>query len=194
MKKFIILIAIIALTIPARAQDSSRPRFLGLGATVSAPISFYKNSDYRVEGYSAAVAIGVDYAKPVSDRFAIGMYASLGGGPVFSRRVYSSDGYVDRNGILPGFELKAGILMLVGDVSDKPFILGVAPCTGFGMCNPTIYLPAEIRFGRLLTNKFYVTGNLGFGIPLGYNDGTETYFFIHPGITLGCNFGPKRNR
>lgn len=83
---------------------------------------------------------------------------------------------MDRNGIMPGFEIKAGILMLVGDVRENPFIIGVTPFTGFGICNPAIYIPAEIRFGRLLTRHFYLTGNLGLGIPLGYN------------------FGPKRSR
>lgn len=63
--------------------------------------------------------------------------------------------------------------MMAGNVIDKPYIIGIAPCTGFCFCNPSIYLLAEVRFGRQITKDLYLTGNMVIGVPLGYNDGTE---------------------
>ena len=190
---FVIALLSSAVGISARAGDDSdggRPRFLGLGGTLGAPVAWYQNPDYHVVGCGVAMKIGVDFAHPVSDKFAVGVYAAIGGGPVFSKRV--SGDFEDRNGVLPGIDVKVGLLMLVGDVCDRPFIIGVAPATGFGMCNPLIYLPAELRFGRLLSRHLYITGNLTTGVPLGYNDGTELSIFVEPSLTIGYNFGPKR--
>ena len=199
MKKYIsIVIFTLLAVVSVRAEGGSSQaagRFLGLNGTVGAAFSYYTNPDYHTDGFRPGIKIGVDCAYPVGDRFAVGFYTTLGGGPVFSRRVAKADKDTYHNGPLPGFDLKVGLLALVGDLSDKPFIIGLAPCSGFGMCNPVIYLPIEARFGRVVGKRLYVTGNLAVGAPLGYKDGTEHYLFIEPSISLGFNFGPrKKNR
>ena len=205
MKKVIILLSALSLAIltattvhaggtyvpPAQGRD----RFLGINGTVGAAVPYYQNPDYYVIGTRPGIKLGVDCAYPIGSRFALGLYASIGGGPVFSQRVTKPEKEVYKNGNVPGFDLKLGLLALVGDLNENPYIFGVAPCTGFGMCNPTIYLPVEVRFGRLLGRRLYVTGNLAVGVPLGYNDGTEHYLFLEPSLSVGFNFGPrKKNR
>lgn len=197
MKKIFLLSVLAFLTASAFARTGDDwtegpNRFLGLNATITSPIAGYHNPDYRVEAYGSEIKIGVDCAYRIADRFALGFYVAIGGGPVFSKRVWASDNFVDPNGIKPGFDLRAGVLMLVGDLAEKPFIIGVAPCTGFGMFNPNIYLPVEARFGRELGKGFYLTGNLTVGVPLAYHDGTESYYFIEPAVSIGYNFGPRK--
>ena len=193
MKKLIILILAALMAAPAWAggtyrKDRRENRFLGLSITASAPVSLYGNPDYRTQGFGAEALIGVDFAHRVTDNFALGLYAMIGGGPVFSRRIYADDNSVDWNSAKPGINLKAGLLMLAGDINDKPYIIGIAPCSGFCFSNPSIYLPAEVRFGRVVTEGLYLTGNLAFGVPLGYNDGTGHSLIIEPSFTLGFRF------
>ena len=204
MKKVIILLSALSLAIltatTAHAGGNygqptqGRDRFLGINGTVGVAVPYYQNPDYYVSGARPEIKLGVDCAYPVGDRFSLGLYASIGGGPVFSQRVSKLDKEVYKNGNVPGFDLKLGLLALVGNINENPYILGVAPCTGFGMCNPTIYLPVEVRFGRLLGQRLYVTGNLAVGVPLGYNDGSESYLFIEPTLSVGFNFGPRQKK
>lgn len=193
MKKLFIFILTALIAVQAWAggayrKDGGQNRFLGLSITASAPVSLYSNPDYRAQGFGAEALIGVDYAHRVTDRFSLGFYTMIGGGPVFSRRIYADDNSVDWNSMKPGINLKAGLLMMVGNVDDKPYIIGIAPCTGFCFCNPSIYLPAEVRFGRQLTKGLYLTGNMAIGVPLGYNDGTEHSLIFEPSLTLGFKF------
>ncbi|MBO4535615.1 MAG: hypothetical protein J5702_00260 [Bacteroidales bacterium] len=190
MKKLLIIFLAALLAAPAWARGASEKenRFLGLSVTASAPIALYSNPDYHTQGFGAEALIGVDYAHRLTDRFALGFYAMIGGGPVFSRHIYADDNSVDWNSAKPGINLKAGLLMLAGDILDKPYIIGIAPCTGFCFCNPSIYLPAEVRFGRMITKGLYLTGNVAFGLPLGYNDGTEHNLIFEPSLTLGFKF------
>ncbi len=202
MKKILILFSALGLAMlmatPSHAGGNygqapqGRNRFLGINGTVGAAIPYYQNPDYYVIGARPEIKLGVDCAYPIGSRFALGLYASIGGGPVFSQRVTKPEKEVYKNGNVPGFDLKLGLLALVGDLNENPYIFGVAPCTGFGMCNPAIYLPVEVRFGRLLGRRLYVTGNLAVGVPLGYNDGTEHYLFIEPTLSVGFNFGPRK--
>ena len=193
MKKLTILLLAALMAAPAWAggtykTDRRQDRFLGLGITASAPIALFSSPDYGAQGFGAEALLGVDYAHRVTDSFALGFYAMIGGGPVFSRRTYADDNSVDWNRAKPGINLKAGLLMLAGDINDKPYIIGVAPCSGFCFCNPAVYLPAEVRFGRVVTKGLYLTGNLAIGVPLGYNDGIAHTFIAEPSLTLGFKF------
>lgn len=37
-----------------------------------------------------------------------------------------------------------------------------------------------------------LAGNLTVGVPLAYHDGTESYYFIEPAVSIGYNFGPRK--
>ena len=87
----------------------------------------------------------------------------------------------------PGFDVKLGLLMLAGDLNNRPFIIGFAPCTGYNFTSDCQeFLPLELRFGRVLGKRFYITGNLNMGIPI-YGS-----FMIEPGIALGWRLGKQQ--
>ena len=86
-----------------------------------------------------------------------------------------------------GFDVKLGILMLAGNLNDRPYIIGIAPCIGYVETNAfsEIFLPLELRFGRVLGKRFYITGNINMGIPF------DLSFMIEPSITLGLRLGKR---
>ena len=187
MKKTI-LILLMALVggVSALAQDG-RPIFLGLNGTAGFPFNTRMKDDamepYRENAIGFGVKAGLDFAYPITDNFALGAYIAIGSGPSFIFRS-TEEGMHDISCV---FDATAGLLMLAGNLREQPFIIGVAPLTGFGYCDRE-YLPVEVRFGRLLKNDFYITGNLLFGVPpvLG--------IMFEPSISLGFNFGPRLKR
>ena len=163
---------------PAPLPDvrNGRNIFVGLNGTIGIPMGM----NYRdAFGFGMNIKFGVDFAYPVADKFAIGTYMNIGSGPEMA---FDGKGEVYLG---PNFDFKVGLLMLAGDVNDRPFIIGISPCVGFGF-NPVVYyLPFEFRFGRITKEHLYVTGNLNIGIPFG------GIFMIEPGITIGYHFGDK---
>ncbi len=160
---------------PQPVVKNGRNIFVGLNGTIGLPMSMNYRGDF---GLGFNLKFGVDFAYPVAAKFAIGTYMNMGGG------MGMHFGYSE---VLLGgnFDFKAGLLMLAGDVNDRPFIIGVSPCIGFGFTPEVLYIPFELRFGRITKKHVYVTGNLNMGIPL---DGS---FMIEPSITIGYHFGDK---
>lgn len=71
-------------------------------------------------------------------------------------------------------------------MTNKPFLLGVAPCTGFGLYDFDFVLPIEVRFGKYITDRWYIMGDLTYHHSLA----AET-LCIEPAIRIGYNFGRK---
>ncbi len=183
--------------VPVPKPQGGRNIFLGLNGSIGLPMgsggywkpttkeyydSYGYHSEYNYYGsYVSYFAmglnldLGLDFAYPVTDRFAIGFYTKLGSGfGVVGDEVGGS------------FDFKFGLLMLAGNVNERPFIIGLSPCIGFGtVAFEEVYLPFELRFGRVLPKHFYITGNMNFGIPL------SDCFIAEPSITLGYHFGDK---
>lgn len=155
---------------PKPVVKNGRNIFVGLNGTVGLPM--YENSFF---GVGLNMKVGVDFAYPVTDKFAIGLYLNMGGG-------FGSARY---GGVDGSFDFKTGLLMLAGDVNDRPFIIGVSPFLGFGFMPNVEYLPFELRFGRIIKKHLYITGNLNIGIPL--NGG----FMVEPSVSIGYHFGDK---
>ena len=141
--------------------QKGRNVFFGLNGTLGIPI---------LTGVGANLKIGADFAWPLSDNFAIGAYTNIGGGGF----VGSSSGGT--------FDFKVGLLMLAGDVNDRPFIIGIAPCTGYGFGPVYNGATFELRFGRAIREHLYITGNLNMYIG---------NFAIEPGVTVGYYFGDR---
>ena len=190
-KTILLLLAALAFCLSSRAQESvsqdvrsKRPVFLGVNGAVSAPIGLVENRGGLVFG--TGLKAGLDFAYPISDNFAMGAYLNLGGGPAFFL------GMNHQAGISPGpfLDVKAGLLMLAGDLRNRPYIIGIAPFTGIGICGKKAsdhllpYLPAEVRFGRVLSDNLYITGNLNIGV-------SGLVLMFEPGISIGYNFGHR---
>lgn len=80
--------------------------------------------------------------------------------------------------------------MQIGDLKNRPWLLGVAPCTGFGLYDMDMTLPVEVRFGKFLTDRWYLMGELNYHASIG----SETAC-IEPAIRVGYNFGrPVKNK
>ena len=176
---------------PKKEPKKGRNVFLGFNGTVGVPMamstsnesySYYDGYSYRhgsSEYFAMGINIqlGVDFAWPITDRFAIGSYLNIGGGGAI--------GFTNQTDSPGCFDFRVGLLMLAGDVNEKPFIFGITPCTGYGFVREKGYVPLGLRFGRVCTKHFYVTGNLDAGIPI---DGA---FILTPSISLGYHFGDK---
>lgn len=182
--------------IPPIIPRKDRNVFVGLNLTLGVPMTMpYDDSgEYNYLGAGIGLKIGMDFAWPVSDRFAIGFYINFGPNYTwFERhmhdyylngvRQYRSEWYSKKT---VGGDFKVGFLMLAGELNNRPFILGVSPCLGFNYTSTDLFIPLELRFGRVLSKHFYMTGNLNMGIPLG-----RASFMIEPSITLGYHFGNK---
>ena len=169
--------------------NTGHKAFIGLNITFAMPMTMYyyfSQSYYDYFGIGISPKLGMDFAWPVSDKFALGFY--MNAGPNFTwndawRVGYYGSSYATHYNI--GYDVKIGLLMLAGDINNRPFIIGLAPCTGFKMTTDQTYLPLELRFGKVLGKGFYVTGNLNMGIPI---DGS---FMIEPGIALGWRLGKQ---
>ena len=160
--------------------SSGNPMMIGGELGLGLPMEFGNGA-----GAGLDFQVGFDFAYPLSDNFAIGFYTSLGGG--FTGGDYY--GYGSGGAYFGGeFKWTVGLLMEMGDLDDRPFLLGIAPCTGFGFTYPTQFVPAEIKFGRVFSNNMYITGNLSLGIPI------EGMFFMEPAVHIGYNFGHNVKR
>ena len=69
---------------------------------------------------------------------------------------------------------------------NKPWLVGVAPCTGFGLYDLDMVLPVEVRFGKFITDRWYILGELTYHASLANETAT-----IEPAIRVGYNFGRK---
>lgn len=162
----------------------------GIGVNICNWSSGY-NAAYS-KAISVPINVGFDYAWRLSDRFAMGIYAVIGAGPSFYRQRISTNyrGYPDYDydykyyeGTDVAINLYVGLLMLFGNLDNKPFILGVTPFTGFSALSsyyPTSSLPLEVRFGRVLSDHFYLTGYAKMGVGIG--------FPFEPGLSFGYKF------
>jgi hypothetical protein len=151
-------------------HKTGRKAFVGLNLTVGVPMTMYCGWVTYIEDFGAGISpkLGLDIAWPVSDKFAIGFYTTIGYNIPFTG--------------FGGANYKAGILIHVGDINNRPFIFGLALCSGMTVANAR-FLPIELRFGRVLAERFYITGNLNMGVPL------DESFMIEPGISLGWRLG-----
>lgn len=226
---------------PLPTPKTGRNVFLGLNFTLGVPMTGVSFSyldeplgGLQMQSTSLKTGIspkfGIDIAWPVSNSFAIGLYFNAGPSLyLFGREdhlIRSDFSYYDEGSRTEhhceiGFDAKVGILMLVGSLNNKPFIIGMAPCTGYNLSitkgrylflhsvhgfsfldYPIEHLPFEFRFGRLISKHFYLTGNVNIGIPRKINLKRELrYVFggydgcytymIEPSITLGWHFGDR---
>ena len=171
-------------TSTSSTPKKNRKAFVGLNVTLGGPMTM---PDYNyIQGYAdfgvgASSKLGIDVSWSLFDNVAIGFYINAGPNLTFYDFIKYSGGYYSNIDI--GFDVKIGVLMLAGDINKRPFIIGFAPCTGFNMTNYCSYLPIELRFGRVLCKRFYITGNLNMGVPL------HGSFMIEPGIALGWRLG-----
>ena len=125
--------------------------------------------------------IGYDCAYPINNQLALGFYLNGGGGFWGEFKKYSN---VDNCHIT--FRLTAGLMMRIDDGNNKPWLVGVAPCTGFGLYDMDMVLPIEVRFGKFITDKWYIMGELTYHVSLA----NETAC-LEPAIRVGYNFGKK---
>ena len=177
MKKIISLgFLLLALSLCANAQERDYTTLKGLSFGAGIPIEMRD-----LPGAGMTFNIGYDCAYPVNDHFAIGFYLNAGGGFWGEFKQYST---VDH--FHPVFRLTAGLQMAFGDLQNKPWLIGVAPCTGFGLYDVDMVLPIEVRFGKYITDRWYVMGELSYHASLANETAT-----IEPAIRFGYNFGRK---
>lgn len=168
--------------------------FLGLNGSAGVPL-LSKNWDTshgpikNTKGIGGIPAVGLDFAYPVSRNFAVGFYASAGLGALYLVSTYV-EGAAEKEKAFAA-EFKGGLLMLVGNVNRRPFIIGIAPLTGiiFNTGKSIDGLPLELRFGRVITEHFYMTGNMEAAIFSGGVNGPVS--LIMPSLTFGYHFGSK---
>ena len=180
MKKSIILAIALIVNAIAIAQEQPARDFRTLKAIdfgVGLPLECKD-----LPGAGLSFNIGYDCAYPINDRFALGFYLT-GAGGFWSeyKRLYD----VDNEHIT--FRLTAGLMMQIGDLNNKPYLLGVAPCTGIGLYDMDFVLPVEVRFGKFITDRWYIMGELTYHLSLA----NETAC-IEPAIRVGYNFGRKK--
>lgn len=181
MKKIIILALVIICCTVAFAQNSKSglPGLKGMNVGVGIPVECY---DIKAAGFN--LHLGGDFTYPISDKFAMGFYISGGGGFLGTFKPYN-----EYDKFSPVIKLSAGLLMEFGDLNDRPFIVGVGPCAGLGYVDMDLVLPLEFRFGRHLSNNWYIMGELVYGVSLA----KETRCF-QPAIRVGYNFGHKAKK
>ena len=132
-------------------------------------------------GAGLTANIGYDATWRLNDNLALGFYLTGGGGFWGEFKKYS-----DTDHFHAVFRLTAGLLMQIGDPQNKPWLVGVAPCTGFGLYDLDMVLPVEIRFGKFITDRWYILGELTYHASLANETAT-----IEPAIRVGYNFGRK---
>ncbi|MBQ3998337.1 MAG: VWA domain-containing protein [Paludibacteraceae bacterium] len=159
--------------------SSGRPLLIGGDLGLGLPMEF--GGPNQVAGAGLDFQAGFDFAYPLTDKFALGFYFSLGGG--FTGGEYYSGNYFGG-----AFKLSTGLLMEMGDLNDRPFLLGICPGIGYGCSYYASYIPFELRFGRVLSNNMYITGDITVGAPLG------SPIAIEPAIRIGYNFGHNVKR
>ncbi len=182
MKRHILTAIALIASIVAYAQQPSERDFTtlkGISVGIGVPLECRD-----LPGAGATLNIGFDRTYRMSDRWALGFYLTGGGGFWGEYKKFS-----DEDHLHVAFRLDAGVMMQFGDLANKPYLVGVAPCTGFGFYDMDLVLPIEVRFGKYLTNRWYVMGELTYHLSLA-NETT----CIEPAIRIGYNFGKKRKK
>ena len=176
MRKSVILVIALMVSAMTFAQSAERDynTLKGLSFGVGLPIEMRD-----LPGAGATLNIG--YAYKVKDNFYMGFYLTGGGGFWGEFKQYST---VDH--FHPVFRLTGGLQMMFGDIQNKPWLLGVAPFTGFGLYDMDMVLPVEVRFGKYITDRWYVMGELTYHVSLAGETAT-----LEPAIRFGYNFGRK---
>ena len=104
------------------SKKTGRNIFLGLNLTIGVPMttaySDFDYTQYRNYGFGRGIApkLGIDFAWPVANKFAIGFYINGGPNLTFSnylceRREYLTDYYdydYEHNKLYVGFDVKVG--------------------------------------------------------------------------------------
>lgn len=180
MRKYIILV--IALIISALTFAQEQPTrdyktLKGLSFGVGLPFEMRD-----LPGSGITFNIGYDCAYPINDQLAIGFYLTGGGGFWGEFKKYS-----DVDHFHPVFRLTAGLQMAFGDLQDKPWLIGAAPFIGFGLYDMDMVLPVEVRFGKYITKRWYIMGELTYHVSLAGETAT-----LEPAIRVGYNFGRKQ--
>ena len=176
MKKSIILVMALIVSAMAFAERDYKT-LKGFSFGVGLPFEMRD-----LPGAGLTVNIGYDCAYPVNNRFAMGFYLTGGGGFWGEFKKYS-----DVDHFHPVFRLTAGLMMQIGDPQNKPWLVGVAPCTGFGLYDLDMVLPVEVRFGKFITDRWYIMGELTYHVSLAGETAT-----LEPAIRVGYNFGRKQ--
>ena len=179
MKKHLLLALALLCSIGLSAQKAERDytTLKGLSWGVGLPIVARD-----LPGMGLTANIGYDSAYPINDQFALGFYLTGGGGFWGEFKQYSKE---DHFHVV--FRLTAGLQMAFGDIQNKPWLIGVAPCTGFGLYDMDMVLPVEVRFGKYITDRWYLMGELTYHVSLA----NETAV-LEPSIRVGYNFGRRK--
>lgn len=121
--------------------------------------------------FGALVSGGVDFAYPMTNKFALGAY-------------------MEAYGLVPEAAIggSVGIMSTIGNFSAgrKAYLVGVG--ASFDDCGNTLF---DMRFGGLFRNGLYLMGqvSLGGGADIYYDGMYETSFAVNFSIKLGYNFG-----
>ena len=185
MRKIFFILAL-ACSIAVLAQDSISIKrdhrwIKGLSFGPGVPLEVVDLKAGGVNGH-----IGYDFAKPINDRFAMGMYISGGAGFLreFHPYLYGKFDKYDNHFI--DVTVSAGIMMEFGDLNKQPFLIGFCPATGIAFVDMDLVLPLEVRFGRVLKSNWYIMGQLAYYVSLAKETVT-----IEPSLGVGYNFGKK---
>lgn len=176
MRRSIILVIALMVSVMTFAQERDFTTLKSLTFGIGLP---FECRDLPGAGLTAN--IGYDATWRLNDNLALGFYLSGGGGFWGEFKKYS-----DTDHFHVVFRLTAGLLMQIGDLQNKPWLVGVAPCTGFGLYDLDMVLPVEVRFGKFITDRWYIMGELTYHASLAKETAT-----IEPAIRVGYNFGRK---
>ena len=171
MKRLITIVAALIWSWAAFAENPQTLKALDLG--IGIPFECY---DLHAAGLN--LHLGFDRTYPVNDRLAMGFYLSATGG--FMGAFDQSIRYDNYYSVM---QFTTGMLFEIGTLDERPYIVGISPCAGFGLVDMDMVLPVEIRFGRMLTRHWYITGGLTYNISLA----GETRYW-EPCIHIGYNF------
>ena len=175
MRKSILLVMALMVSVMTYAERDYKT-LKGLSWGIGLPIEMRD-----LPGMGLTANIGYDCAYPVNDQFALGFYLTGGGGFWGEFKKYSDEDHFHVT-----FRVTGGLMMQIGDLTNKPYLLGVAPGTGFGLYDMDLVLPVEVRFGKYITDRWYIMGELTYHISLA----AETAC-LEPAIRVGYNFGRK---
>lgn len=181
MKRYLILAVLAICSMVAFSQEQTAATrdyttLKGFSFGVGLPLECHD-----LPGAGMSFNIGYDCAYPVNERFAMGFYLTGGGGFWGEYKKYSEVDHFHAT-----FRIAAGLMMAIGDLPKRPYLLGVAPCTGFGLYDMDFVLPVEVRFGRYITDRWYLMGELTYHVALSRETAT-----LEPAIRVGYNFGRK---
>lgn len=179
MKKSILFILVILCSVGAVAQERDYHTLKGLSFGLGLPIECRD-----LPGMGLTANIGYDCSYPVNETFAMGFYLTGGGGFWGEFRQYSEYDHLHVT-----FRLTAGLMIQIGDLKNKSYLLGVAPCTGFGLYDLDVVLPIEVRFGKYITDRWYIMGELSYHLSTAKETAT-----IEPSVRVGYNFGRKQKQ